>query len=365
MTHLGALSALNHVAAMLRRYFLGFGRVSRGWHVVSCFLLCLAACSKAPDPRVGERGATPLAVAGGAGTWVIQPASAVAGATARPVASGTSAQSGVAGAGATMPAASGGGAEICDGKDNDANGIIDDVDMQGDGVCDCLNIATIGEIGPWSNGGNVFKSWLNSRSPTPAVELGDAILSDDLLKPYQVIVILYAATIELNGTNGRKLAAHHAFSADEVAVLARWVQSGGGVMSTAGYYYDEAKEVENVNRLLAPFGMGYSTIKRDLGGSCTNWVAHPVTEQVMRINTMDGVEPEGVAGITLVHDEGQRVALQVTEVDAGHVIVFGDDWITYDSEWQMIQDQQVERFWLNMLKWLSPARVCQVPISPD
>lgn len=287
-------------------------------------------------------------VAGSAGTSVV---------IARP---GSAAGSGFGG-----PATVGSTAEVCDGVDNDNNGIIDDVDAQQDGVCDCLNIATIGEIGPWSNGGNVFKSWLNSRSPTPAKELGDAVLTDALLEPFQVIVILYAATEDLNGTSGRMLRKHHAFSDDEVAAFSRWVRAGGGVMTTAGYYYDEAKEVVNVNRLLAPFGMAYSTSKRDLGGSCTTWVAHPVTEQVMRIITMDGVEPDGPAGTTLAYDEGHRVALQVAEAEAGHLVVWGDDWITYDSEWQQIKDQQVERFWLNILKWLSPARVCQVPIAPD
>ena len=274
--------------------------------------------------------------------------------------------SGGAGRAATSAAAnSSSTTEVCDGIDNDNNGIIDDVDAQGDGVCDCLNIATIGEIGPWSNGGNVFKSWLNSRSPTPAVELGDQVLTDDLLKPFQVIVILYAGTMDLNGTNGRMLRGHHVFSDAEVAAFSRWVRAGGGVMTTSGYTYDEAKENMNVNRLLAPFELGYSATKRDVGGSCTSWVAHPVTEEVKRIMTMDGVEPDGPAGMTLGYDEGHRVVLQVAEAPPGHLIVWGDDWITYDSEWAQIKDQQVERFWLNILKWLSPARVCQVVISPD
>ena len=254
--------------------------------------------------------------------------------------------------------------EVCDGIDNDGNGIIDDVDAQHDGVCDCLNIATIGEIGPWSDGGNVFKSWLNRHSPMPATDLGDKILTDDLLEPFQVIVVLYAATMDLNG-NGRALPAHHTFSDAEVAAFARWVRAGGGVMTTIGYAGDEAKEVENVNRLLAPFGMGYSTSKLNLDGYCENWLAHPVTEQVKRIITMNGVEPEGLSGTTLAHDASQRVALQVAEAQAGHVIVWGDEWITYDSQWQAVQDQQVERLWLNMLKWLSPAKTCQVPIAPQ
>jgi hypothetical protein len=49
--------------------------------------------------------------------------------------------------------------------DNDGNQIVDDVDVGGDGVCDCLNIGTIGSIGPWSNGGNIFETWLNARTP--------------------------------------------------------------------------------------------------------------------------------------------------------------------------------------------------------
>jgi hypothetical protein len=312
---------------------------------------CLLACSAKPQELQRGRAAGPAA---GAGGWVIQPG----------VAGGTLAPSTVVAASAAAGAVAISGAERCDGLDNDGNGIVDDVDAQQDGVCDCLNIATIGEIGPWSNGGNVFKTWLSSRSPIAATDLGDAVLTDEVLAPFQVIVILYAAVMDLQGNNGRMLRAHHVFSDDEVAAFSRWVRAGGGVMTTSGYTYDEGKEVANVNRLLAPFGMGYGTTKRDLGGTCERWLPHPVTDEVMRIITMDGVEPDGSAGTTLAYDSSQRVALQVAEADAGHVIVWGDDWITYDSEWQNIRDQQVERFWLNILKWLSPGKVCQVAISP-
>jgi hypothetical protein len=317
-------------------------------------LVCLVACSSDTHELTGGRAAP----SGGAGGWLVQESASpsVAGAGSSPPRAGSS---------AAGPAADGGGAEVCDGIDNDGNGIVDDLDAQGDGVCDCLNIATIGEIGPWSNGGNVFKSWLNGRSPLPAKELGDTVLTDEVLAPFQVIVILYAGTTDLYGNSGRMLRAHHEFSADEVAAFSRWLSRGGGVMTTAGYTSDEAKEVANVNRLLAPFAMGYSTSKLDVGGRCEEWLPHPVTEQVMRIVTMDGVQPDGAAGTTLAYDEGRRVVLQVAEAQAGHIIVWGDDWITYDSEWQAVQDQQVERFWLNILKWLSPAKVCQVPISPS
>jgi hypothetical protein len=274
-----------------------------------------------------------------------------------------------AGAGATPIVYSGAGRgaspgaspEVCDGIDNDGNGIIDDVDAQRDGLCDCLNIATIGEIGPWSDGGNVFKTWLNSRSPTPAVELGDKVLSDELLAPFQIVVVLYASTNALSG-NGKTLAAHHTFSADEVAAFQRWVERGGGVMTTIGYTGDEASEVVNVNRLLAPFGMAYSATKLSEDGYVQDWVKHPVTDHVMKIYSANGVEPDGAKGVTLAHDASQRVALQVAQAKNGRVVVWGDEWITYDSQWQAVKDQQVERLWLNIFKWLSPPTTCQVPI---
>ncbi len=48
----------------------------------------------------------------------------------------------------------------------------------------------------------------------------------------------------------------------------------------------------------------------------------------------------------------------------GHVLVWGDEWITYDSEWSAHPDYQVQALWINVLKWLSPATECQVPLPP-
>src|SRR5690606_5076652 len=61
-----------------------------------------------------------------------------------------------AGTGATP----GSNEDTCDGIDNDGNGIIDDVDVGRDGICDCLMIATLGEPGVWGEG-DVFATWLD------------------------------------------------------------------------------------------------------------------------------------------------------------------------------------------------------------
>jgi hypothetical protein len=252
--------------------------------------------------------------------------------------------------------------EVCDGVDNNENGIIDDVDVGMDGVCDCLSIATLGTIGPWSDGGNIFVDWLNQRSPQGATALGDQVLTPELLAPFQIIVTLHVSTVEVS--RGMVMVpANHAYSPEEAAAFQGWVESGGGAMTTIGYTSDESNEVANVNLLLGTVGMGYSTTALDLSGFIQNWTAHPVTMGVSNINTDNGVEPAG-GGTTLALTQDGGIALQVTQASAGRAVVWGDEWITYDSEWQDVQDQQVELFWLNILKWLSPPDTCQVAIPP-
>lgn len=54
----------------------------------------------------------------------------------------------------------------------------------------------------------------------------------------------------------------------------------------------------------------------------------------------------------------------VNEVGQGRVVVWGDEWISDNSEWQSHPDYQVERIWLNVITWLTPAKQCQVALPP-
>src|SRR5262245_32732688 len=73
---------------------------------------------------------------------------------------------------------------VCDGIDNDGNGIIDDVDVGKDGICDCLRIATLGLAGPWGQG-DVFAAWLDARSNFGATALNDQVLTPALLGQFE------------------------------------------------------------------------------------------------------------------------------------------------------------------------------------
>jgi hypothetical protein len=306
-------------------------------------LLATVSCSATDDGASGDHGGN---ASGGmtANTGGTSPGGATG--------SGGSGQGG-----AVIMAGAGGGTsspEVCDGIDNDMNGIVDDVDVGGDGICDCLRIATIGDFGAHGMG-TLFSAWLDNRGAQAATELGDQELTSSLLNAFDVVVVL-------NVTEGLT-AQHHAFQASEVSALEQWVEEGGGIMSTIGYENYEALEVVNVNALLAFSGMGYDETRTDAEGRVSNWLAdHPISAQMGVAQIINGVQPLTTAGTTVAWDVGDRVAMQVLEYGDGHIIVWGDEWITYDELWENSTDLNIELLWLNMFKWLSPVDLCQVPI---
>ncbi len=82
--------------------------------------------------------------------------------------------------------------------------------------------------------------------------------------------------------------------------------------------------------------MGYSATKLDLTGNVQTWMPHPVTDGISNIFTDNGVEPDGASGQTVALS-GSQTALQVAQLDAGRAAIWGDEWITYDSEWADVQ----------------------------
>lgn len=238
--------------------------------------------------------------------------------------------------------------DLCDGIDNNGNGIVDDVDVGSDGICDCLRIATLGVPGRWGEG-DVFETWLNSRSNNGAVDLGDTVLSAEVLSPYQVIV-------------AQDLSTGHVYSAEEVQALDAWVKAGGGFMTLIGYA--DPDMLDNVNMLLSSFGLSYGpdqALPRRGGQTVpvTEWLPHPVTEGITQIGVDNGYVVQG--GSPIATEQGAQMLIPF-ETELGHVLAWGDEWITYNSEWTEHPEYQVELFWVNAIKWLTPSSDCQVPI---
>jgi len=235
----------------------------------------------------------------------------------------------------------------CDGLDDDCNGLVDDVDLGMDGICDCLRIGIVGNPGakPSAN----FQAWLEARGSsverthTAAGEVFDAALLDR----YDVVILDFL---------------QRAYTADEAAALAAWTEAGGGFISMTGYNGTASDFYPNA--LLAPFGVEYKPGLQS--GPVTMFEPHPVTDGLTSVTFAGGytVGPTAAGGgsstaiasiaagpIAFVHDDGK-----------GRGVVWGDEWIEFDSEWTAMPE--IERFWVNMLAWVGPRDSCQV-IAPE
>lgn len=211
-------------------------------------------------------------------------------------------------------------------------------------------IATIGAPGTYGQG-DLFMDWLNGQGESPSGNLGDQVLTASLLAPYKILV-------------SQDLSMNHSYSASEASALQAWVTAGGGFMSMLGYQPPlTPPEGTNVNRLLAPYGMNFGSVPilSDTASAnpVTNWVPHPVTQGITEIGFNNGFDVEG-AGTFLANEQGYNV-LEVKVVGSGHVLMWGDEWITYDAFWSQYPQFQVKQFWQNIVDWLDPNGGCMVP----
>lgn len=241
----------------------------------------------------------------------------------------------------------------CDGIDDDDNGVTDDVDRGGDGVCDCLRLATLGLHGAWGEG-DVLSGWFTDRIDGDVDSLDGEPLTPARLAPYHVLLVR-----DVSSKNNPELT----FSAAEADALWGWVRDGGGVMTVIGY--SDSTEVINVNRLLEPFSLSYGTEAIVPGGgsatAISEWFAHPLSVGITQVAGDNGYPATG-QGTTIAAQDGYDLG-KAAVIGDGHVLVWGDEWITYETEWANSTQYQVGRFWENALRWLTRATECQVPPS--
>ncbi len=94
----------------------------------------------------------------------------------------------------------------------------------------------------------------------------------------------------------------------------------------------------------------------------TMWNPHPIDMGVTQVGVDNGYPVEG-SGDVIATGGGYDVA-KVQVVGKGHVFLWGDEWVTYNSEWNDHPDYQVQLFWLNSIKWLTVAVSAKSPSRP-
>ncbi len=271
----------------------------------------------------------------------------------------------------------------------------------------CPPTATIGITGVWaatySNGksGNVvttgdavFLNWLTTRGTNCVVQnldiTGANYLTATRIAPYQILIVLdiYHTQADKNSFFNTKKTntgyppyqgSQRALLASEVNAVRDWVNSGGGLMTTIGIA-STAAEMANANLLLNPVGIAYSLTDANIlpGNSTitTFSTAAPIASQITTgVNTLPvagAAGIEGLAGRNLPANSstfslyasapngggrggyGSGVyALGVATIvnGQGHVNVWGDETITYDSAWSN-SAYQTQIYWNNVLTWL-------------
>ncbi|MCA9661438.1 MAG: hypothetical protein KC486_24070 [Myxococcales bacterium] len=231
----------------------------------------------------------------------------------------------------------------CDGIDDDCNGIIDDVDVGGDGFCDCLKIALFGS--PGSNPNSQFEAWLTDQGTTVKRigQQGEAV-TPDFIGDYDVIIL------DLLPRD---------YSAEEAGHFQDWVEAGGGLMAMTGHTANESIAVARPNSIVEPMGVRY------IGGlysqAVTDFTDHPLTKGLTSVTFLGGFRVEDVMGdntIIATLPPGP-VAIAQQRVD-GRIYLWGDEWVQFDSEWQNLPEIKV--FWQNALAWLTPDNFCTIPL---
>lgn len=213
------------------------------------------------------------------------------------------------------------------------------VAVSGDDAC---RLAILGD--PGSNPGANFALWIEDRGPiVDRYGVGpdlQAFTSSDL-QTYDVLLLDRLAP----GTE-------HGIAPSD---LASWVQNGGRVIALSGYGdYPEIVEVQNA--LLAPLMLGFVSTS-PVWGPISQFAQHPITAGLQSLTFVGGravIHQPADEVIMTIGDPGQAVGV-VAQRGSGRLFLFGDEWVTFDSEW--VAMPEIEQFWVNIFDWLGGCKL--------
>ncbi len=261
-----------------------------------------------------------------------------------------------------------------------------------DCVCPPFNVAVMGQPGKWGavregDPPTALMDWLNSSSAGTAKVsnfTSRTTLTPELLAGYDLFILTSLSDDSEQGP-------WWTFSDEEVAAFRAWLENGGGVIALTGYA-SNTDEVRPVNQLTGFSGVTFNA--DDVYATCADWgicscthslilstwvTSDPATEKLTSNLKYIGYEHgRSVAvptdGHVIATVEGPKDVMGAKVVGKGHVLLFGDEWITYTSQWtgdgnpsaddpncagKLPQDQyQTGQLWYNMIKWSSPNATC-------
>jgi hypothetical protein len=226
------------------------------------------------------------------------------------------------------PVAAGGGLVVPDDEEGSTGGA---------GQDDVCTLAILGD--PGSNPSANFAEWIAERGPV--VERFDAetrlpLLTAAELGRFDVVFLDWLAPETMSGVTPSEFGA--------------WVESGGRLVALSGYAdYPEALDVQN--EMLEPLGLGFDATMPYFG-PVVDFVPHPITAGLTSLTFVGGrvVTHEADDEVLMTMGEPALPTCVVGQRGSGKVFLFGDEWVTYDSEWSA--QPEIEEFWVNVFAWL-------------
>lgn len=227
------------------------------------------------------------------------------------------------------------GAEVCDGADNDCNGKVDDHDAGADGFTDCARVAIFGISGGMTTGFQANLATVGVGSTRLQNTAESAALTAPILNAYDVIILDRLA---------------RPYEPDEATALSDWVGRGGALIVMSGYVIAPS-DVDPQNQVLSVIGLALNPPLVD--GPVTTFSTHPITTGLTSLEFRGGHVVRAVDGVTggvntpLGTIAGATIAMAQTR-GAGRVVVWGDEWVSYDTQWAT---PSVQTFWKQTLAW--------------
>lgn len=215
----------------------------------------------------------------------------------------------------------------------------------GDELYGCRRIGIMGAPGALASSN--FQAWLETQGAiaTRFHQTSDAAeLQRAELETFDLVVVDWLQRL---------------YTEAEAETLAQWVNDGGGLMVMTGH--DSGATADRHVSLLTALGPTYDLPAGPLNGPAV-LVLHPTT---MNMDGTDVLPPITFNGglRTVVPDElsativpmamiGDQVVGVAGPLGDGQVLLFGDEWIEFDSEWSTMP--AIPQFWLNVVTWLAP-----------
>jgi hypothetical protein len=155
------------------------------------------------------------------------------------------------------------------------------------------------------------------------------------------------------------------YTAAEAHAFATWLAAGHGALALAGYAVNY--DVGQPNSLMAAVGLSFNPTTVPLLGKVqvTDFtVGDPLTKNVTSVTFYNGSTiNDGTPIVAGTHRTWAR--LNGAPVGMAHegpqarAVLWGDEWIEFDSEWQTIPD--IVQLWINLVNFLSPRCEWQPP----